>query len=323
MNQQTDNQVEYKHVENFFSNGKLFSFIWKWKWVFILTFIVATILGILFSGPKFITPKFKSEAVLYPLNLNEYGDESSTEQMLQILQSTDVKFRLIEAFDLYNHYDIDPNDPHAQTYMFDELNDHLSFSKTSYESVRIRVLDKDPSKAAAMADSINVYYNQLVKSFDNIKAKERIERGAREMAKIQLENDSLKQRLKKLRKTYNLVHPKKQTREITEAYLKNSKQADKMYKNLVENSDELVFLDSLITFNNSRYIEYKDDHDEHITELNRKQVYSSVISKPVPADKKSYPVRWLILAGVILASLMFAFIVLLILEAIKSNSDQA
>lgn len=320
MNQQPQAPVDYHRVEHFFSNGNLFQFIWKWKWVFVITFIVSAIIGIVFSGPTFITPKFKSEAIVYPVNLNEYGDESATEQMLQLFQSTDIKFRLIDAFDLYPHYEIHPEDPHAQTYMFDELNDHLSFSKTNYESVRITVLDKDPQRAAAMVDSINVYFNQLAKEIQNVKTLERIDRDAREMTKIQIENDTLTSKLKELRIAYNIANPLEQTEEITEAYLqKRTGEATELYKNLVAFQDEINFLDSLINFNTSRYIEYKDDHDEHLTELNRNQLYSSMISKPVPADKKSYPVRWLILAGVILAGVLFAFVVLLFVENIKSK----
>ena len=319
MSQQSENPIDYRSMEHFFRNGNLFQFMWKWRWVFLITFFASVVLAIVFSGPRFITPKFKSEAIIYPINLNEYSDESHTEQMLQILQSTELKFRLIDVFNLYEHYRIDPEDPHAQSYILDELNDHVSISRTSYESVRITVLDKDPLQAAAMADSINVFYNQLTKSIEDLRTLERIKRDTREMTKIQTENDSLKRKLKDMRKSYNLVQPKKQTREITEAYLKNSSQADEMYQNLLEHSDEIIFLDSLVSFNNKRYMEYKDDHDEHVTQLNRNQFYSSVISKAIPADKKSYPVRWLILAGAAIASLLLAFFVLLILESVRQK----
>ena len=317
MKHSSDSPFDQKELDNFFSNGQLFSFIWKWKWVFLITIVVSAVLGIFFSGPRFITPKYKSESVVYPVNLYEYSDENLTEQMLQILQSTELKFRLIESFDLYEHYNIKPEEPFAQTYILDELNDHVSVSKTSLEAVRITVLDKDPMRAAAMVDSINAFYNQLSKSISDERTRERIERDSREMTKIQSENDSLRTKLKDLRTSLNLVNPKKQTREITEAYLNNSRKADEMYRNLLEHSDEIIFLDSLIAFNNKRYMEYKDDHDEHVTELNRNQVYSSVVSRPIPADKKAYPVRWLILSGAVLASLLFAFIVLLVLENIR------
>jgi capsular polysaccharide biosynthesis protein len=317
MNQQSNSPVDYQNMEGFFSNGNLFRFIWKWKIVFLLTFIAAAVFGVIFSGPAFITPKFKSEAIVYPINLTEYGDENTTEQMLQLLQSADLSFRLVNGFDLYNHYEIDPNDPYAQTYMLEELSDHVSFSKTNYESVRITVLDKDPQQAAAMADSINTYYNQLAKAIDNVKSRERIFRDSSEMVKIQIENDSLKAKLKNLRQEVRIFNPGAQAEEITEAYLANSENAGELYQNLVDYQDEIIFLDSLIAFNNSRFLEYKDDHDENLTELNRKQIYSTMVSKPVVADKKSYPVRWLILSGIVLAALITAFIVLLIIENIK------
>lgn len=321
MTQNNDKGVDYQKMESFFSNGKLFDLIWRKKWLFAITIVAAGILATIFSGPSFITPKYKSESIIYPINLNEYGDESLTEQMLQILQSTDLKLKLIDAFDLYEHYEIDPNVQFAQTYIFDELNDHVSFSKTSYESVRITILDKDPQQAADIADSINIFYNQLVKSIKDEKTIERIDRDAREMKKISLETDSLRNILESLRASSNLVSPHRQTKEITRAYLNKSGKANEMYNSLIEHRDDIIFLDSLIYLNNSRYYEYKDDHDEQVTELNRDIRFSSVISKPIPADKKSYPVRWLILAGSMLAAFVFCLVVLIILEAFIDSKN--
>ena len=62
--------------------------------------------------------------------------------------------RIIEAFDLYKHYDVDSmkNQYHRTTVtkMFDE---NVSVKKTEYESVQITVLDTDPKVASAIAES--------------------------------------------------------------------------------------------------------------------------------------------------------------------------
>jgi len=39
-----------------------------------------------------------------------------------------------------------------------------------------------------------------------------------------------------------------------------------------------------------------------------------VVSKPFPADKKAYPVRWVIIAIAAIASLFFSFILVMIIE---------
>ena len=162
-------------METFFRNKNLFEFVWKWKWIYVITIIIAVIASIVFSGPTFIKPKFKSVAIAYPSNLQEYSEESKTEQMLQVLQSEQLKLKLIDAFHLYSHYNIDTKYKYAQTAIFGELNDNISISKTSYESVKIDVLDYYPDTAKMMVDSIISFYNQIVRKIQNAKYKEVID----------------------------------------------------------------------------------------------------------------------------------------------------
>ena len=63
-------------MDKYFNNDSLIKVIFKWKWHIIAVTIVAAALGAVFSGPKFITPKFKSEAIVYPNGLSEFSDET-------------------------------------------------------------------------------------------------------------------------------------------------------------------------------------------------------------------------------------------------------
>ena len=72
-------------MSNYFDNTPLVKVIYKWKWHIITITLVAAILGAVFSGSKFITPLFKSSAILYPSNITAYSDETCTEQMIQIM----------------------------------------------------------------------------------------------------------------------------------------------------------------------------------------------------------------------------------------------
>ena len=74
-------------MNNYFDNTPLIKVFIKWKWHIAIITIVAAILGAVFSSSTFITPMYKSEAVLYPSNVAAYSDETFTEQMLQIMQS--------------------------------------------------------------------------------------------------------------------------------------------------------------------------------------------------------------------------------------------
>ena len=77
-------------MNNYFSNKSLLKSILKWKWHVVAVTIIAAALGAVFSGPKFITPKFKSEAILYPNGLSEVSDETYTVQMLKIMESQEI-----------------------------------------------------------------------------------------------------------------------------------------------------------------------------------------------------------------------------------------
>src|SRR5882672_7972735 len=77
----------------------------KWRKQLIYIFIISMVGSYL--ATLLITPMFKSTTTVYPFNLDNYSKESSTEQMVQLFKSEDVREDLIKAFDLYKHYDID------------------------------------------------------------------------------------------------------------------------------------------------------------------------------------------------------------------------
>lgn len=308
-------------METFFKNKNLFEFIWKWKWVYVIVTLIAIIASVIFSGKTFIRPKFKSFAIVYPSNLQEYSEESKTEQMLQIFESEQLKLKLINTFNLYHHYNIDTNYKYAQTAVLKELNENVSISKTQYESVKIEVMDYYTDTAKMMVDSILSFYNQIVREMQNKKYMEIIKIDEREMQKLEIERDSLTKIISKYRKKYNLYNPKLQIKEITKSYL-NSKnnQTNGIYKNILEHSDEIILLDSLLEFNKSSYVGYKYNYKENLKNIEKKISYANVVSSPIIADKKSYPVRWLILTLTVLATFLFTFITLMVYESVHKKS---
>ena len=141
-------------MDKYFNNDSLIKVIFKWKWHIIAVTIVAAALGAVFSGPKFITPKFKSEAIVYPNGLSEFSDETYTEQMLQVMESQEIVDSVVKIFDLMSHYDIDKNYKYAKTALMGEYHNRISISKTPYDAVKIKVLDKDPQLACDIANEI-------------------------------------------------------------------------------------------------------------------------------------------------------------------------
>ncbi len=87
----------------------------KWKYPILVIVVVTAGLAAFFSGPRFITPLYKSYAVVYPDNIKPYSKESTTEQMIQVFNSQDIKDSVINKFDLLKHYEIDTSYKYFRT----------------------------------------------------------------------------------------------------------------------------------------------------------------------------------------------------------------
>lgn len=156
-------------VSSYFSSNYLLSFFSRWKFAYAISLILATIASVIFSGPKFITPKYKSVTVLYPSATNSVskailfesidplsiGHEMDADRLIQLLYSDQIRDSIIREFDLINHYNINPQSPMRNNLLNSEYAANVKISRTQYMSVEISVLDKDPIKAAAIANRIS------------------------------------------------------------------------------------------------------------------------------------------------------------------------
>ncbi len=298
----------------YFNNENLIRFIIRKKIIFLIVTIVAIVVSIVFSGPKFITPLYKSSAILYPSNLYTFSDENETEQMLQFLRSDDIILQLIEDFDLYQHYNIPQNAKHAQTLVTKKLKSNLSISKSQYEGVEIKIYDKDPKQAKIMVDSVISYYNKLVKSQHNRKYKEVMSASLFEMNRIKKQVDSLNRKISNLRLSTKVLDAKKQAR-----ILKPSN--DELYNNFLKNKEQLMILDTVLTNLNHLFVAEKIKYEKAYREYQKDIKYYIWVSKPQVADKKSYPIRWLIVLLSLIGTYIVTFITLSILDKNKEQQN--
>ena len=185
-------------MDKYFDNTPLLKAIFKWKWHIIIISIIAAIAGVIFSGPKFITPKYKSDAIVYPGGRTEFSDETYTEQMLQIMDSQEIMDSVVEKFDLMNHYEIDRNYKYAKTALVGEYRDRISISKTPYDAVKIKVLDKDPQLAYEIVNEIINQYNIKFGEIHKGKKYENARMFEKQLAKKYEFIDSLKRELTKI-----------------------------------------------------------------------------------------------------------------------------
>ncbi len=316
-------------MNNFFDNQRILNLIWKRKFHFILIGIIAIGLSAVFSGSTFIKPKFKSTARIYPTNLWSLSEESETEQMLEIINSKDIKFKMFDAFGLDEVYGVNKNDPHYLTYMFDIYGNNVGAGKTEFETVEIKVMDHVPQRASDMCDSIIHFYNKKVGEIHKAKDLEMVEIAKKQLAKKHVEFDTLMVELNQIRQEFGIIDFQSQVPEITRGYMNalstgrgattDAKKIQAMYENLSKSGAQAYWLESRLDFLIGAIDSLTTQYEVYLNEYEKDITYAHVVEMPFPADKKSYPVRWLIVAFSTISAVFLALLVFLVLDYRKEE----
>ncbi len=301
-------------MDNNFNNLSLVQLVLKWKWHILIITVAAAILGAIFSSSLFITPLYKSEAVAYPANISPYSDESETEQMLQIINSQSIMDSIIEKYDLWSDYKIDKNYKFAKTYMLNEYRSKIKISKTPYEAVSITVMDKDPFVACDIAKDILNFYDQKVHKLHTQKVGEVVAMYERQLSQKQKNIDSLKNRLTEISTEFGVTDYSGQSREVTRGYLAGSAKATELKNNLETYGAEAVDLRTKIEAEANTYVSTKVDYEQNLRFYYSDLTYSNIITEPFPADKKAFPVRWVVVTLSALGALLLSIVVVFIIE---------
>ena len=130
-----------------------------------------------------------------------FGEEAEADQILQILNSDDIKQHIIEKFDLYTHYDINQGSKYRYTELSDRYDDNIDFYRTKYLAVKIEVLDKDPIYASNIA-------NEIALMLDSIKNKMQKKVALQAYKIVKKEFDLLKNQISNMEDTLNMIRKK-------------------------------------------------------------------------------------------------------------------
>lgn len=307
------------------SNRYFFNLLIKWKLHFLIITVVSIIAACVFSSAYFIPPKYKSYALIYPSNIIPYSSETPSEQLLQLLESADIRNTVITKFNLAAHYDIDTTDEAGFSDLTDTYTSNVEVKRTQFNSIEIKVLDTDPQLACNMVIEIINALNLKARSLQRDKTKEVVVITKNLMENKRQQVDSIDGILQELRVKYQLLDYDIQTEEVTKSYFKalsggarkeNLKDIDVMMRNLEERGGEYYKTKQTLDEVLKSYNETKLDYDRALSDLNKELTYTNIVSKPFPADKKSYPVRWVIVAvSVVSANLFLLFIIILLKES--------
>ena len=314
------------------------SIIWLKRRPLFLIGIVSVLLSSIFSGPFFIKPKYKSEVVFYPTTINSignamftdltqrqadplaFGEEEEAENALQLLNSSALQGRIVTNFDLMNHYRIDGKSP--LTDLAKEMAKNIQFKRTRHLAVSITVLDEDPIKSAEIANGIAALYDSVKTEIQKQVSLEALEIVNDEFKNKEAEVWDLRTRLKDLGQK-GITNYEEQSRAISEELYKavslsKINALKKQQEELAKYAGEFTYLNETLILELESLSKLRKRFEKAKVDVEKTLPQKFILTSASPAEKKSYPIRWLIVV-IVTAIVMFSSIVVLLLSNKKDN----
>lgn len=357
---------------SYLESSSLLLLLVRWRKPLIIVLLSTLLTAFIFSGPLFITPKYKSSVIFFPSSTNSiskaimdesstekqdilaYGEEEEAEQMLQILNSDDIRNSIISKYDLMNHYEISKSEAFPLTALYERFKDNISFSRTEFMSVRIDVLDTDPQKAAEIAndiasllDSMKIKiqsarveeaYNIIKSSYDekisSIRTKEDSLMHLRELGILDYstQNEIVSSEFTNASTIFEnetaSLTVLQQYRDANDSSIVNTKARIKgaearikylkgQLQNLTKYGGASMSLNQQLAIDRDDLSRIKKQLDKVSVDLNHNMTPKFIVNKAEKAEKKSYPVRWLIILISLSVTFLLTIVTLLIIERVR------
>ena len=325
---------------NAYSSKYLCRLLVEYRKPILIILAVAALCAIIFSAPYFITPLYKSTTIIYPTSSNSIskvlisttyqsekdimniGEDEQTEQMLQVLNSNRVRDKVISRFNLMEHYDI--RDSKYPITKLNKLYDaRIKFRRTEFNSVKITVMDSDAELSARIANEIAEIFDSTMNEMQKEVAIEAYRIVEQEYNALCAEMKQLEDSLYALRKLGVFDYESQVEMLSRQMAVELGKGNTQGIKNIQEQLDVLAEyggasyainerLDNdrlQLSLVKSKYEEAKVDATEFIP-------HKFVVTSAFKAERKSYPVRWII----VLVTMISTFLLLIFCVVIYDRS---
>lgn len=301
--------------------------------------VLTVVLTFIFTLPVFITPLYRSDVIMYPTStssiskvllsataqktkdLLEFGEDEQTERMLQILNSNRIRDQVIERFDLMNHYEIPENSRYKLTKLYRTYDSRVKFRRTEYMAVKISVLDNDAAMAAQMANTIAELFDTVMNNMQKEVAERSFQIVEREYFKLRNQLQAMEDSLAVLRRmgVQDYEGQAEMFNQQLAVQLANNNRAgirrleerleilSKYGGNYVSLRDMLENERVQLAHLRARYEEAKVDATEHIP-------HKFIVTDAYEAERKAYPIRWLIMLIAVSSTFFLTMLLLIALE---------
>ena len=320
------------------SSFNLLSVIYRWR----KQFLIITLASVIISGigSFLIKNQYKSTVVLFASRQNSFGEqlleefnksdllvyglEDDSERLMQVINSDQVRNKIIEKFNLWDVYKLDKNEPNARHLINKEYGQNISVDLNRFGSIEITVVDESPERARDMANSIAIYTDSVSHNMRSSRAMSAFTHAKNSLNKLQSEITLLEDSMKYLQKI-GVYSYESQVAYLTEQYGKAIAQGHpdraQEIKNILDFLSKYGATSKRLTFDiESRYNKMStlQKHFD-LLKIDIESNISShlIVDQATAADSKCYPVRWLIVVVSAVSTFVFGIVAVLVKENIQ------
>ncbi len=323
-----------------FSSLGLIQFAWAKRKPLIIISAAAAIISIVVSF--MIEPKFKSTVVLFPTSQGSVsksllssqptgedgvltiGEEEQAEHLLQVIKSEVIRSKVIKRFNLMEHYEIGQETSYPYTKLYNEYKSNINAQRTTYQSIEIEVMDKDPQVAADIANYIAALIDTTMNEMMRERAMTAYKVVEDEYRSLEKQIYDLEDSLNVLR-DYGVYDYESQAEVMSDAYAqaiaegntKGAKLLENQLKTLGKYGGAYVSIRDFLEYEKKQLSELKAKWVEAKVEAEQSLPHKFVVDNAFKAEKKSYPKKSIIVIASTAAAFILAFILLLIAENLK------
>ena len=306
-----------------FNSVDLLIYIWKKRAILIGVGLIAGIASILIS--MLITPMFQSSVIMFPAtsvsiskdllsqnysgrqNVHGFGEEQEAEQLLQILNSEPIRSRIIQKYKLMEHYEIEAGGKYPLTRLNETYSSNINFRLTEFMSVEISVMDMNPEYAANIANDISALVDTVYKSMKKERAREAFRLVEREYLEAEQKLSALRDSMDRL------------SAQVSVKTGAGEEAAIPLISTMSENGGLYIAMMNAVRYETALVTDLSLKYKEARLEVEQNLPHKFVVEQAYPSEKKAYPKKSLIAIVSTFTSLLFALIVLIIIDNIRDR----
>jgi len=312
---------------------RLIVLLYQWRRTLLYACLIALVSSSVVS--LIIDNKFKSTAIVYAEqqhsfgaqvleevqkeDLLTYGEEEDAERLLQVINSSQVRDYIIEKYNLWEVYEIARESSGALTKIHKKYLENVSARQTKFGSIQIEALDIDPGRARDIVNDIVSYSDTVANKMKTERALIAYNYTLSSLKSLEDELIQVEDSMNRLR-DLGVYSYEDQISALTEMY------GTAIAEGHPDRAEDLRNQMDRISVYGTMFVKLqtklKDSYEKYNILRKRNDLLKIDVESQIPvmrvvdyaqaADKKSYPIRWLIVVITVISTFILVFSVLLI-----------